>query len=416
MLTRSEARTIARAVALRAGATYTVLYLAPFPLGFPGTERVVTLVTEAKGALVARVARTFGIRLASETRNTSDSLASYVQVATFVVLASLLAGALTALGRRAGTDERWRAWWRVLLRYFVAASMATYGAVKVLKSQFPALQPSDLQTTYGESSPMGLLWRMMSLSTGYSVFTGLVELTGALLLLFRRTTLLGALVLAAALGNVVALNFCFDVPVKLGSLHLLAFTLCLIAPDARRLAGFFGGRAVGPRDEPPAYQGTRAPVQRVLGVIKWIAALGIVVTVSYEAMHAYRTWGDGAPEEPLVALYEVTEMTVDGAGPNDERWARVTIDRNGFVVFGSLGGRRGLDHVYDATRASLVVTADADRLATVEGTTGPHPDTIDLEGTLGGRRAVIRLRRVPAQEITLISRGFHWVSETSFHR
>jgi hypothetical protein len=59
--------------------------------------------------------------------------------------------------------------------------------------------------------------------------------TGGLLLLFRRTTSLGAMVSCAVTANVVALNFCYDVPVKLYSINILLMAVFLLAPDLRRL-------------------------------------------------------------------------------------------------------------------------------------------------------------------------------------
>ena len=53
---------------------------------------------------------------------------------------------------------------------------------------------------------MRVLWHSMGTSTAYVVFTGLVEVAGALLLFSRRTTTLGALVLAAAFTNVAILK------------------------------------------------------------------------------------------------------------------------------------------------------------------------------------------------------------------
>ena len=88
----------------------------------------------------------------------------------------------------------------------------------------------------GEFSPMGLLWNFMGYSTPYIIFSGLAEVTGATLLLFRRTATLGAMASAAVLLNIVMLNFCYDVPVKLYSLNLLLMAIFLMAPDLPRLA------------------------------------------------------------------------------------------------------------------------------------------------------------------------------------
>jgi hypothetical protein len=67
---------------------------------------------------------------------------------------------------------------------------------------------------------MGLLWTFMGASAAYTIFTGLGELVGGLLLTTRRTALAGALVSAAVMTHVAVLNFCYDVPVKLFSMVL----------------------------------------------------------------------------------------------------------------------------------------------------------------------------------------------------
>jgi hypothetical protein len=67
------------------------------------------------------------------------------------------------------------------------------------------------------------------------IFCGIVEVVGALLLVWRRTTILGALISSAALLNVVVLNVSYDIGVKLYSLHLLLMAAFLLAPDLKPL-------------------------------------------------------------------------------------------------------------------------------------------------------------------------------------
>src|SRR6185436_5234324 len=105
--------------------------------------------------------------------------------------------------------------------YQLFAQMLSYGIAKVLKLQFAAIGPIGLLRTYGEDSPMRLLWAFMGHSRPYNWFIGLSEVVGGVLLLFRRTTTLGALLLIAVMTNVVMLNLCYDVPVKLHASHLL---------------------------------------------------------------------------------------------------------------------------------------------------------------------------------------------------
>ena len=117
--------------------------------------------------------------------------------------------------------------------------MITYGSVKVIKSQFPNPTLDRLLQPFGDASPMGLLWTFMGASESYNIFTGAGEMLGGLLLTTRRTTLLGALVCFGVMSHVAMLNFSYDVPVKLFSMHLLAMALFLMAPDLGRLARMF---------------------------------------------------------------------------------------------------------------------------------------------------------------------------------
>src|ERR1700735_2280424 len=79
----------------------------------------------------------------------------------------------------------------------------------------------------------------MGYSTTYTFFGGCAELLPACLLLFRRTALLGSLLAFAVMLNVVMLNFCYDVPVKLCSLNLLLLSMFLVLPDTSRLYRIF---------------------------------------------------------------------------------------------------------------------------------------------------------------------------------
>ena len=68
---------------------------------------------------------------------------------------------------------------------------------------------------------------------------GGTEILSGVLLLFRRTTTLGALVTLIVAGNVMAINYCYDEPAKLLSTTLVLMALFLLAKDIRRLINFF---------------------------------------------------------------------------------------------------------------------------------------------------------------------------------
>src|ERR1044071_5878849 len=172
-----------------------------------------------------------------------DRAADFAELLLIAILAGLGTIVWSALDRRRRAYPRLAAGARVMLRYYLAAVMLSYGFSKVVKWQFYDLSPGVLHQRLGDVPPMRLMWAFMGYSLPYTVFAGLAEVTGGVLLLWRRTATLGALVVAIVMTNVVLMNLCYDVPVKLFSTLLLVFAIAIGLPDARRLLGAVLGRA-----------------------------------------------------------------------------------------------------------------------------------------------------------------------------
>src|SRR5262249_26857890 len=169
-----------------------------------------------------------------------DRAVDYVHAACTLVVAACVALLWSALARRSTNHTRLHEGLRIYLRYLLVIVMLGYGLAKVIPpTQFPPPGVERLHHPYGESSPMRLMWTFMGASQPYVYFAGVMELVAAALLLFRRTTTLGALVMSAVMANVVMLNFCYDVPVKLHSSHWLMMALFLLLPEVPRLMNVF---------------------------------------------------------------------------------------------------------------------------------------------------------------------------------
>jgi len=127
----------------------------------------------------------------------------------------------------------------VLIRFYLGFWMISYGLMKIFNMQFGDISEYRLKSTYGQSSPMGLAWAFFAYSSGYKYFMGFAEIIGGLLLLFRRTASLGAVIMLTVTANIMAVNYFFDVPVKIVSTILLSMSLFLILKDAKRFLNFF---------------------------------------------------------------------------------------------------------------------------------------------------------------------------------
>ena len=168
-----------------------------------------------------------------------DQLYDYILLLCLFVVAVIAAAIWSWMDRKRTNYDQLYQWLRLFVRLTLGIAMISYGAPKVFRSQFPEPPLHRFVEYYGNSSPAGLLWTFMGMSRAYSLFAGGVEMLGGLLLIVPRFTTLGALVTLGAMSNVLMLNFCYDVPRKIYSIHLVLMSLFLLLPDARRLVDFF---------------------------------------------------------------------------------------------------------------------------------------------------------------------------------
>lgn len=173
----------------------------------------------------------------------SDTALNWILIGLFV-LTALIGGLIwTAIstwrGNRRTEYVTLHAWLRLLLRLTLAWFMVGYGMSKVFQMQMPPISIAVLNEPLGQTSPHTLLWSLIALHPLYQIICGLVELAGGVLILFRRTALLGTLILAFVMTNVLLYNIFFDVPVKLFAFNLLLALLFLMLPDLPSLFRFF---------------------------------------------------------------------------------------------------------------------------------------------------------------------------------
>lgn len=115
--------------------------------------------------------------------------------------------------RQTGPSEagaRWHARLQGLIRYWLAFQIATYGFAKLFQTQFST--PNYLlDRPLWSISGAGLTWYYFGYSYTFVVILGLLQIGGAALLLFRRTSLLGVLVLLPVLTNIVFINVFYNI-------------------------------------------------------------------------------------------------------------------------------------------------------------------------------------------------------------
>jgi hypothetical protein len=191
-----------------------------------------------------------------EQTGSGDGVASWIETLLVLVISAVLAGLwlfATRGSARTPLRDRLPLAARSCVRYGVGFALIVYGVFKVFGLQM-GMFPSQLTSTIGSKTPMGMLWTFMAVSPGYQALTGAAELLAGVLLFAKRTTLLGSLVGTIFMAQVFALNVFFDVPVKLLSFALLISCVGLAFPDFRRLMSFF---VLNRATEPTARGGLR---------------------------------------------------------------------------------------------------------------------------------------------------------------
>jgi putative flippase GtrA len=338
-----------------------------------------------------------------------DTVEEYCRLLVAVVVAAVAAAIWTFADRR-----RPRARWvedalHVLLRYAIILGLASYAMAKLYPVQFGQLSPSRLETRVGELSPMGLLWAFMEYSPVYSTFAGIMELAAVLLLCFRRTATLGALICVPVMLNVMLMNTCYDVVVKLYSISLFVAALVLVLHDARRLADLLVfHRAIPARPVRPPFRSRR------LNQARWIVKLvlvGGVLLSSAVAMHELcgRIRADEA--SPLHGTWDVTSFVVAGRDlthtAEPSRWRRVAVGLRGFAVRLEddtlLTCRPKPD---DATRTLSLTCSRTHQDGTLHWTR--RGDELQLEGSFGAAPVTATLKRRDESQLRLLHDGFHW--------
>jgi len=356
------------------------------------------------------------------TNGSGDTTYDYVVV--FVIASISVVGtvAWSLLDRKRTNYETLYYWLTVAVRFYVGLMLIQYGLVKVIKLQFPSPNIYRLTQYYGDSSPMGLAWTFLGFSKGYNLFMGLAEIS-AVLLLFRRTMTLGAIITLMTTTNVMAVNYFYDVPVKIVSTALVAMTLFLLLNDAKRLAKFFfTGEPVSlPVIKPPDI---RKKWLKITKITFKILVIGNALIYGFvNVLASSKQYGDNAPKPKLYGLYDVDLFTVNNdtlppLATDPVRWDQLVIEWEGYARVRHMEGNVSAFYTkLDTVSHKLDFTSRDDTTNKYSfDYTIPDPGRFNLTGIMGGDSVKISMTRKELKNFRLLNRGFHWINEYPFNR
>ena len=428
----------ARLVGFRFLVAYVLLYALPFPLDeLPYLNRAGAWIHACWMAIVPWTA-THVIHLSHplnlQPSGSGDKLFDWIQVGCTLALSIVAAGVWSAIDRKGRAYPRLAAGLWVYMRLYLAVVLYGYAFDKIFPNQFSHLDPVKLTHYIGESSPGGYAWLFLGLSVPYEIFAGCCEALAATLLLFRRTTTLGALVGVGVMTNVFMLNMSFDIPVKQFSFHLLVFLAVLAAADARRVANLFlFNRHTGPARVRPVFT-SRAWARGATIVAALFMAWVVYGDVRGE-WQGYHQFGIGRPLPRLAGIFEVDEVEKNGVvSPglitDSTRWRRFAFNGFGAAVRLASDGLASFGVQVDSARHKLILrrAAPDDIIGTpamrnwkpmpqVFAYEMPDTDHLVIHGRIGADSVDMHLHRRPESSYLLVSHGmFHLVNEVPFFR
>jgi uncharacterized membrane protein YphA (DoxX/SURF4 family) len=425
----SPAWSAARWLAVRFFFVYLLVYNLPVAASWiPGTGWLIARYQEPWAAAVPWVGRHvlhLARPISAVPNGSGDRTFDYVQVlciATLAAIAALAALAFwTALDRRPRQSRALAEGLRIYLRYTLALILLSRGIGMLTGVRFPFPGIDRLQERLGDSSPLTLFSTFMGYSPLYAGFVGAGEAIGGWLLLFRRTTTLGALLALAMASHAAAFAFSYDVPEKLLSLHLLAMAGWLLAPDARRLVdGLLLDRPTRPPDLAPPFAGRWTRLGR-LGLETLLVGYALVAITSHDLSRRLEL--TRAPRPPLYGVWDVDELSRDGRvvpswSGDPARWRRLLVRSPGALdVQLANGARRSFAASYGPHEVALSSEEGAGTAGKPVQSGGhlawsrPDPDHLALQGTIAGEALAVKLRRVDESRVLLLTRGFHLIDD-----
>lgn len=409
--------------------SYFVLYLFPYPVGSLGNLK--TEIQAYRNFCIPIVswvgAHVFGIRepIKQIANGSGDQVFDYVLLFCILVVSVVATVIWSWLDRKRADYEWLNQWLRLMLRFSLGAAMMLYGADKIFRMQFPEPALARFVDTYGRTSPMGLLWAFMGMSRAYSFFGGLGETVGGVLLFIPQFTLLGALVSLAVLANVLMLNFCYDVPRKIYTTHLILMGLVLIWPDMKRLLNILVfNRATEPRRQVPLFNDKF--LNRAVLVGQILVGLGCFYFYMQAGYVDQENIASVRLTDSIRGIWSVQDISIDGVPhppllTDTERWQRVIFDDSKILLIQDMDGAFNsylLDLNLPGKSFTLSKRKDAYYHASFTFER-PDPNVINIDGQAGGQRIQATLRRVDLSDperFLLLNRGFHWVDPTLLNR
>lgn len=220
------------------------------------------------------------------------------------------------------TGNDFFAFWHVVLRYFLAVDMVSFALQKVFHLQF-VIPLAVLDTPLSEMTGDQLIWGFFGKYYSFTLIIAGIQILGAILLLFRRTWLLGVVVLLPLLFNILLLDWYYWITLVV-NIYITILTIgavYLLLTEYGRLAQLF----LNAKSSLPAFSFKNNWQKNLLRASALLIPVFLLSTYKFPETH---------PE--IFGKYEVKNLLISkssqAAQPCRDSLTKVFIDNGDFVL------------------------------------------------------------------------------------
>ncbi|MFK7908003.1 MAG: hypothetical protein AB8B69_22930 [Chitinophagales bacterium] len=350
----------------------------------------------------------------------SDSTGLYIHTFVLLLIAAITGIVWSTFDFKRKNHQVLAYWFRTFISYYLAFQLFKYGFNKVFKLQFYLPEPNILYSNVGSLGRDILYWSLMGASYSYTVFSGVLELIPAFLLLFRRTRLLGALIAFGVLVNVVMINVSFDISVKILSSFLLLLSALIIFPDLRNLYRFFlQNQKTTLQKWAPIYSSSKHIWMYSVG--KSFVILLLLVDVLFPYFKANNFNDDLAPRPFLHGAYEVSIFAVnqDTIPPlltEQNRWKRFFVHREGYFILENMQEQMQDFplQINSHTQEMILKEELSGRQLIFQYNYSPTDSLLQLKGSFQNNSIHIEAQQIDLQQLPILQKNTNWTIDDYF--
>jgi hypothetical protein len=347
-----------------------------------------------------------------------DTLDDWIMVMTYIVVAIICSLVWSLFDKKHTHHTRLHNWLQIGLIYYLAYVLFGYGIQKLFVLQMPYPSMAQFYTPLGDFTPMRFSWMFIGYSAPYQFFGGFLETLGALLILFRRTRLLGLMILFGVMGNVVLLNFCYGIPVKYYSAFLWLIGIYLTVPYIPSILNFFfHQQRIEAETLPTPYTKKWQRYTRIgLKVAFVVYAIGMTTYQNY----SWSNMVNDVPPLDFNGAFDVHSFKRNGvevlSAVDTTRWNQIIVGEGYQPGEGRGTIKRGTSNLNAGTFTvdslkNLTVTLRGDTAKLFKGTYAiENKDRFIWKGQLKQDSVEMVLQR-NERKFTLANRKFKWVLE-----